>query len=159
MLLTYIFVTLLTIVGSFVIMILSTNLLGGVVRGFFENPALRNLQDNMNADNTGDIRPELKEIINEDIDRQKKASHPVTLVFVLLTLLFFYGLYSLLGLIGVVAALLNMAGRLPDLLWEIRNGRKISTRDMPMGVLSIATTLILWAAFPLLWWAFYILLT
>lgn len=79
-----------------------------------------------------------------------------TLFSVLLGVLYLYLLLRFwnLGVLAVAAML--MLSRLPNLLWEIRTGQKVTmvhfrSGAAPKGAVAIVATVMMWAALPLLW--------
>jgi hypothetical protein len=52
-----------------------------------------------------------------------------------------------------VAACVLMASRLPDLIWEIRTGRKPARKDRPRGPIYFLASTFSWAAFVLVWYS------
>lgn len=149
MFLTYLLTTVTTIVGGFILMLICTNLLGMIVRGLYINKQMLSIVLAKDGDTPKDVERKVKQFVDP-----KK-----TILFIAITLVFYYLIYIFLGLLGVIVALLIMAGRLPDLIWEINNGRKISGGDSYDGFLFYASTLLGWAAFPVLWVAIYNILT
>lgn len=77
----------------------------------------------------------------------------ITIVSAVAGIGFIYVIYQYIGWIAALAILLTIISRLPDLLWEIRNGRKITRTNSPQGLLYIATGVLSWVDIPLLWWA------
>jgi len=55
----------------------------------------------------------------------------------------------------MLAAVLLMFSRLPNLLWEIRHGQKINKKDKPKGFLYQAAFIASWLALVVLWWSLY----
>ena len=116
------------LVGWVVLMLVGTNLVGFVVRGLFPKWA-----------NTG-----------------------ANILGAVLGLFFLYLLFHFWNIGVVIAAVMLMAARIPDLLWEIRHvsetdmgNRALVTALLPKGGLNMLTTLMDWAALPVLWWALY----
>lgn len=70
-----------------------------------------------------------------------------------LGIVYFYILLRYWGLGVLVAAIMLMGARLPDLLWEIRAGKRITRQEGPRGAVAVLSTLLMWAALPVLWLA------
>ena len=83
----------------------------------------------------------------------KRTNIGMTLFFALLSVLYLWLLLRFWNIGVSVAAAMLMLSRLPDLLWEIRTGKKISRREGPTGAVAIVSTLLMWGALPLLWFA------
>ena len=135
----------LSIVGYFILMFTTTNLTGMVVRGFFRNAKLEELK---NDDNT-------HEFIKKEIAKGDMADNVLTIIFIIISILFLYLLYHYLNIWAVVSALLLIFSRIPDLLWEIRTGRKVTKNDRPKGGIYSLTDLEIWVSLPILWWSLY----
>ncbi len=136
----------LSIIGYLPFMYITTNLTGMVVRGFF-------CQDTDFEDFLikGKPRPFTKMRISMG-DRGDKFT---TILFSIITILFLYLLCHYLNIWATVAALLLIFSRTPDLIWEIRNGKKVSANERPKGGLYLITDITIWAALPVLWWSLY----
>lgn len=127
-------------------MLVSINLLGFFVRGLFKNPE------------NEEIRPDDPEFIKQEIHRFKRANKWINIIAFLLIPAYLYILihYWNIGVAAVAAAL--MLARLPDLIWEIRHGKKITfsiTRSMPKNATYYITGLFDWAALPALYYFLY----
>ncbi len=122
-------------------MLIGTNLLGMVVRGLVPAPGMVELE--------AGLHPALR----GEVARDKRANAGITLFFALLVVLYLYLLLRFRNFGVLAAAAMLMLSRLPDLLWEIRTGRKITPRAAPKGAVSILATVMMWAALPLLWFS------
>lgn len=132
----YVLITLKAIAAYFVLLIVGTNLIGVVIRGFI-------VADTSNSN----------ELAREAYG---KAGHTTTLIFVFLLIGYLYALYHFFNIWVLIAAVILIVGRIPDLLWEIRNGKKITLRNMPKNFSGQFLNILGWGVFPLLWYAFYI---
>ena len=126
-----------TIVGYFILLYLSINLLGMIVRGFYDK-----------IDNSG-VDP----ILHYEVKKLNRAGNFTTLIFIVLAVGYFYLLFHFWNIGVVITAAMLMIGRLQDLLWEIHNGRKVTAKDCPKGIVSIISTALDWGAFVVLWFA------
>ena len=77
----------------------------------------------------------------------------MTLLFVFLTIFYLYLLLRVWNIGVPIAAAMMMLARVPNLLWEIPMGQKITRSSGPRGAVSILSTLITWSALPVLWLA------
>ncbi len=96
---------------------------------------------------------EENEIFQKYIKRNKRASFLLTILYCLITLLYFSMLYYYWNIGVVIAAIMLMFGRLPDLLFEIKTGMKINNKTMPRTPIYIIGMIIMWIALPLLWYS------
>ena|SRR3989338_3559501 len=129
------------VVGWLVLMLIGTNLVGIVARGLFPIPDMQELEKTAHP------------IIQTEVARYKRTNLGFTLFFALLGILYFYLLLRFWNLGVLIAAVMLMLARLPDLLWEIRTGRKITRRNAPMGIGGVFSVFMSWAALPVLWLA------
>lgn len=128
------------------LLFVTTNLTGMVVRGFF-------VQDTDFEDFIKKGKPRL--YTKTGISMGDSADKRITIVSSIITILFLYLLYRFLNIWAVVAALLLIISRVSDLLWEIRTGKKVATKERPRGGIYSITDIIVWAALPMLWWSLH----
>jgi hypothetical protein len=124
-------------------MYVSVNLLGLFVRGLFSNPEL----DKLKSDGP--------EFIKTEVKNYHRASKRANIVALILIIAYLYLLFYFWSLGVVLVAILFMAGRLPDLLWEIKHGKKInmeSVKEMPRNATFYITVLLDFVAIPVLWY-------
>lgn len=127
----------------FVLMYLSVNLLGLIVRGLFSNPELDRL------------KREEHEFIKQEIEKSQRADKWTNLIVLVLIFAYFYALFHFWN-IGVVAAVaIIMVGRLPDLMWEIRHGKKIDPKLTKKDVMYYISVFLPWLALPVLYFSLY----
>jgi len=130
----------------FILMLLSVNLLGFLVRGLFTNPEL------------GKLKSEGHEFIKQEIEKSQRANKWINIIAFLLIVGYLYATFHFWN-IGVTAvAIVLMIGRLPDLLWEIKTGKKITigvARSMSKNALYFITTFLDWVALPALYYFLY----
>lgn len=125
-----------TIVGYIILMIMGVNLIGAIVRGFVQS----------------DIE---RQIIGENISESKSIG--VTVVFILLSAAYLYALYHFWNVGVAIAAIMLMISRIPDLIFEIKTGQKITLRTMPKRPIHTLFNLLGWLALPMLWYSLYYL--
>lgn len=125
-----------TLVGYFVLMVVGTNLLGLVMRGII--PSYKK-----DADSTLTLM--------EDISSSKSII--MTIVFSTVGIAYFYALYHYwnIGIAG--AGMIIMFTRLPDLLFEMKTGKKISSSNMPKRPIDVFCSILSWAAAPLIYYS------
>ena len=123
-----------------VLLYASINLIGLLVRGFFTNPEI----DKMAVEGSDFI----KKLANEHQSAERKTN----ITALILLIAFFVALYYFWNIGVVIAALIIMAARIPDLVWEIRHGRA-KIKEMP--AIYMLTLVITLASLPVLWYALY----
>ena len=96
---------LITVVFYFILMFLSTNLLGLFVRSLFSNPEINRLQSETSSN-----------ILKDEIKKMQYAYKGVNITALILIITYLYLLFHFWN-IGVMAvAVILMIGRLPDLV-------------------------------------------
>ena len=129
------------LVGWVILMLVGTNLIGMVVGGLVPASGM--------AETEAGINPTL----SHEVARHKRVNVGMTLFFVVLVVLYLFLLMRLWNLKVLAAAVMLMLARIPDQLWEIRTGQKVTLVTAPRDVVSVVTTVMMWAALPLLWFA------
>lgn len=120
-------------------------MLGLFVRGLFTNPELEKL------------KKEGHDFIKQEIEKDEKANKWVNLTALILIAVFFYLLFRIwnIGVLG--SAIIIMIGRLPDLIWEIKHGKKVDSKLMKKDALYYITSFLPWLALPVLYYSLYYL--
>jgi hypothetical protein len=129
------------IAGWVVLMLVTTNLVGFVGRGFLQpivTPELRAIESSGGP-------------VAAEISGMRRAGRVVTAVSVLLMIGFLWWLGATWNVGVTAAAVLLMVSRAPDLVWEIRTGHKVTSQTMPKGLVSEGAGLLTWIALPVLW--------
>jgi len=131
-----------TFLGWLTLMIVGTNLIGMLVRGLV---LVSNVENQLSkADDT------FKKIAGEVYD--PKAERKVNFIALVLIIIYLIALFYFWNIGVVIVAIMLMAARIPDLLWEIKHGRQ-SIKNMPARYMF--TLLIMFATLPVLWYALY----
>ena len=143
---TIFFHILLSVGFYFILLYVSINLLGLFVRGLFTNPELEKL------------KTEGHEFIKNEVAKYQRADKWINLIAVILIIGYLYLLFHFwnIGIAAVAVAL--MLSRLPDLLWEIQHGKKVTlsvTKSMPKNAGYFITAFITWAALPATYFFLY----
>lgn len=125
-------------------MYLSVNLLGLFVRGLFSNPELDRLGK------------EGSDFIKEEIKKSKNADKWVNVVALVLIISYLYVLIHFWNIGVMIVAIMLMMSRFPDLLWEIKNGRKID-KTAPKNAWFYISTILTIGALPALYYSLYCL--
>ena len=131
----------------FVLMWISVNLLGLLVRGFLTNPEL----DEIEAETKHDF-------IKEEIEKLKRADKWLNVIAFMGIIGYLYTTFHFWNIGVTCIALLLMFVRLPGLLWEIKTGEKVTrsaAREMPKNALHFITTFLTFAALPALYYFLY----
>jgi hypothetical protein len=95
----------------------------------------------------------MQEIFERDLRRMRIGNVVGTLLGIIAIAAYLFGLFYVWNLLLAIAAAIPMASRIPDLIWEIRTGKKVTTRTGPKGPLAILTTIADWATIPLIWYS------
>ncbi len=141
----YVWISVGTVVAWVVMAFVGTNLLGYVVRGLLEPPPPVDAPTDR-----------VVEFLNRESRRMWAAGVAVTVLFLILTVAYFFSLYYFGNLGLAISAGLMMASRLPGLLHEIRTGAKITKDNMPKGVVYFfAGGLLPWLLAPLIWYSLW----
>jgi hypothetical protein len=126
-----------------ILMLVGSNLIGFIVRGLLWAPPPIDLPPDSPA----------HEFLSSESNRMSAGNVVITLISIIIAGAYLFGLFYFWDALLTVAAGLLMASRLPDLLWEIRTGKKVTKHSRPKGAIYTFTTIILWAALPLIWYA------
>lgn len=140
-----IFHILISVVFFFILMYLSVNLLGLFVRGLFPKLELER------------IKKEGLEHIKQNIGEYQHQQIWITIVALILNLIFFYSLFRIWNIGVVIAVIIIMAGRLPDLIWDIKHGKKTDPKLMKKDALYYISAFLPWLGLPILYYSLYYL--
>ena len=120
------------VIAWITLMLVGTNLIGFVVRGLLWIPP------HIDADAPKSVR----HILADEVRRYSVANIAITIFWTLLSLAYIGALYHFWNILLASAGILEMCSRLPDLLWEIRHGKRLTKGDAPSGAIyKFATTL------------------
>lgn len=134
---------LISILFFFILVVLSTTLLGLFVRSLFSNPELDRLKQDGH------------EFIMQEIKKSERANEWINVTALILIVAYFYLLFHFWNIGVVAAAVVLMAGRLPDLLWEIKHGKRVDIKLMKRDTLYYITSFLPWVALPILFLSLY----
>lgn len=138
---------LITFGAYFVLLYLSVNLLGLFVRGLFPQKEL---------DRVKKEAPEF--IATSGGDKEYIYQQQKTTIFALIFYVsFIYLLFHFWNIGVVLASILIQVGRLPDLLWDIKHGKKTDPKLMDKNVIFYFSAFLPWIALPVLYYSLYIL--
>ena len=132
-----------SVVFYFILMYLSVNLLGLFVRGLFSNPELDKLKQ------------ESHEFIKHEIEKSQRADKWINIIALILIFAYFYALFHFWNFGVVATAVIIMAGRLPDLIWEIKHGKKTDPKLMKRNAMYYISAFLPWLALPVLYFSLY----
>jgi hypothetical protein len=132
----------------FIILKVSINLLGLVVRGFLEPTPSISIPDETSSP--------VAKLIKTEIRKNKQANIIMTLISIILTIAFFYALFHFWNIGLAVTAGMLMVSYLPDLLWDIKTGKRVSKHNMPPHNFVFYATLIIYLlCLPLTWYCLF----
>lgn len=131
------------VVGWFILMLISTNLIGFFIRGIYK-PV-----------NFDEFKKSEYKTIRDEAKKLNRANIFGNIFGVILIIVYLFLLYYFLNLGIMFTGLILMITRIPDLLWEIRNGKKINKYDKPKGSLYQSMTILSWIALIILWISLY----
>lgn len=129
----------------FVLMYLSVNLLGLFVRGLFPQQELNRIKKEA---------PQFVAVAGSDkeyIHQQKRT----TIIALILNFAFFYLLFRIWNFGVVIVVITIMAGRLPDLIWDIKHGKKTDPKLMKKDALYYISAFLPWLGLPILYYSLY----
>ncbi len=124
--------------GYLILLFVGTNLLGFIVRSFFPPTYTNDTEIHF---------------LNEEIRKLKRAATITTILFSIITISYFYALYYFWNIGIVIVAAILMLSRIPDLLFEIKTGKKVTFKTMPKTAIDVLCTILFWIALPLLWYS------
>lgn len=128
-----------TIIASIILVLVSTNMIGMIMRSLYQ-PRLEDDMDDLT--------------LNELMSRNN-PNPLATVIFLVTAAGYLFALYYFWNVWLALAGLILMLTRIPDLLFEIRTGQKLSLFNMPKGPLYIFCTILMWGVLPLIWYSFY----
>lgn len=130
-----------SIAAWLILMLIGTNLIGFLVRGLLWNlPPLDGTIEEADA------------VLQPLRARLYFANSTLNVVFAVAILAYLVMLMYFWNLGLAIAGACIMASRVPDLLWEIRNGRKVTSRDNRTIASTVANG-VSWASLVLVWYS------
>ena len=135
---------LISVVLYFILMYLSVNLLGFLVRGLFSNPELDKLKS------------ESHEFIKHEIEKSERADKWINIIALILIIAYLYLLLYFWNIGVMIVAIMFMIRRFPDLLWEIKHGKK-SDKTAPKNAWFYIGAILTFGALPVLYYSLYYL--
>lgn len=131
-----------TIAAWVILLLVGTNLTGLVVRGLFYSPP------------PVDAPPDrVQDLLRRESSRMSFTNWIMTFGGVLITAAYLFALFHFWNRGLALAGAIIMASRIPDLIWEIRTGRKPTRKDRPKGPVYFLASTILWASLGLVWYS------
>ncbi|MBL7214912.1 MAG: hypothetical protein ISS71_04465 [Phycisphaerae bacterium] len=125
---------------------IGVNLVGFVMRNFVSwllSP----------VDPSEDVSEDFKEFFAREMRANRAADKTTGLIFLVLTVAYLFAIYHYWKVGLVVSAVLVMIARFPDLLWEIRTGKRVSKTNMPKGIVYNLGSLVIFLTLPLTWYS------
>ena len=99
-------------------LLIGMNFCGFIVRGFF-----------VRAPDLTDADDKIKEIVDREMTKRAIAGTVISLIFIVGAFFYLRAVYRHWNIWMMFAAAIPMITRAPDLLWEIRLGRKPTSED------------------------------
>lgn len=133
-----------TIIGYFVLLYLSVNLLGFLVRGLFTDPELDRLKKKSH------------DFIKREIEKSERADKWINILALILIVGYFFVLVHFWNWGVAAVALILILSRLPGLLWEIKHGKRAVSKNLKISSFYFVDIILMWSAFPLLYYFLYL---
>jgi hypothetical protein len=124
------------------LLIVSINLIGWIMRGLLWRPP----QIDAPTDR-------VREVLLKESKKMTSANIFMTLLVFAVALGYIFILYHFGNIFLMIAGVLLMLFRLPDLIWEIRTGSRISRTNAPQGFIHTASFLLMFFTLPLVWYS------
>lgn len=131
-----------TFFGWLALVLVGTNFIGMLLRGLV---LVADVEDQISKGSEA-----FKELAKEAYDA--KTEKKVNIVAFTLIIIYLIMLFYFWNMGVVVAAIMIMVGRIPDLLWEIKHGKQ-KHKNMPAQYLF--TLVIIFASLPVFWYGLY----
>jgi hypothetical protein len=128
------------LVGWLILWLIGINLIGFFLRGV---ALLHNLRDQAEG---------VEDFIAREYRRRIKFESFLNVLAGAVCIVFPYLLFRWLGWQVAAAGLILMLARLPDLLYEIRSGKRIRRGDMPNSPIHALSIIVMFLVLPLVWW-------
>lgn len=130
-------------IAAWVIMLLvGTNLIGLVMRGLFWPPP-----------STDAPTDRVQKLLARESSRMSFTNRVITFGSAILAAAYLFALFHFWNLGFALAGAVIMTSRLPDLISEIRIGRKTTHKDRPRGSVYLLASTFLWASLVLVWYS------
>lgn len=131
-----------TIAAWVIMLLVGTNLIGLIVRGLFWSPP--------SIDGTTD---RVREVLHCESSRMSFTNAGMTFGSILVAAAYLFALFHFWNAGLALAGVIVMASRIPDLIWEIRTGRKPTRKERPRGPVYFLASTFLWASLILVWYS------
>lgn len=130
------------IVASVVLMLVGTNLIGLIVRGTVWSPP-------------SVVAPtdRVAELFRHESRRMGVANGAMTFLSILVTATYLFALFHFWNVWLAVAGVIVMVSRIPDLIWEIRTGDRVTRTRRPKGPIYIVASTFFWGSLLLIWYS------
>jgi hypothetical protein len=132
------------IVASVVLMLVGTNLIGFIVRGIVE------IWSRPSVDAPTD---RVAELLRHEYRRMGVANWAMTSLSILVTAAYLFALFHFWNVWLAVAGVIVMVSRIPDLIWEIRTGDRVTRTRRPKGPVYIVASVFFWGSLLLIWYS------
>lgn len=99
------------------------------------------------------LAKEGSDFIKKEAIRYKKVDKITTLLALLIFVVFYYLLFSFFNTGVVISVVMIMVGRLPDLIWDIKHGKKTEPSLMKHDFWYYLSALMPFLAFPVFYYS------
>ena len=130
------------IVAWVVLMLVGTNLIGFIVRGIVWSPP--------SVDAPTD---RVAELFRRESRRMGFVNGAMTFLSILVTAAYLFALFHFWNVWLAVGGVIVMVSRIPDLIWEIRTGDRVTRTRRPKGPVYIVASAFDWGSLLLIWYS------
>jgi len=100
-----------------------------------------------------DATERVRDVLARELQRIRFANAFLNLLAVTI-IVGYFGLLTYYWNFGLsLAAAMTMLARLPDLLWEIRTGQRVTRKNAPQGAQYLFGLVLLYGALPVVWYS------
>lgn len=131
-----------TVVAWVILLLVGTNLMGFIGRGFFWSPPPVDAPTDR-----------VHELLSRESRRMSVINVITTFFSILFAVAYLSALFYFWNVGLAVAGATVMASRIPDLIWEIRTGNRVTRTTAPKGPVHIVATILLLGSLPLVWYS------
>jgi hypothetical protein len=128
----------------FVLGFVGANLIGLVVRGLLWSPPVLDAPTDR-----------ARELLHRENRRMTFANMAMTVLSIILTGAYVFALFHFWNINLALAGGILMAARIPDLVWEIRTGDRVTRANRPKGTVYTIATICMWGSLLLIGYSLY----
>src|SRR5438105_3639285 len=79
----------------------------------------------------------IPDFLEKEYQKSNRSVGLLNLAFIAICLAVLYGLFYFLNALAMLTLLMLMVARVPDLMWEIRTGTRITRENAPKGSVAV----------------------